>query len=235
MTAMVIFGKFCFSILHINFIRSPMPHFRWPYGTSKESNTVVLIGDAFQPLSYWKGFMPPPDWQNVMLDTHIYAMFSPQVSFLCLKLSFRLKEQIHFKGNEMSYSQHIQAACNHANDLSNAPLWVVVGEWTPAPNDCAKYLNGRGVGSRYEGTLPGSTRVGSCAGWTGNASTFSQSYKDFLRKHWEAQVITFEKGQGWIQWTWKAEQADEWSYQAGLANGWIPQYPTNFMYPGICG
>jgi glucan 1,3-beta-glucosidase len=111
-----------------------------------------------------------------------------------------------------------------------------VGDWTPAPNDCAKYLIGRGAGNRYEGTYPGSEsgRVGSCVGWTGNASTFSQEYKEFLRKYWEAQVIMFEKGQGWIQWTWKAEEADEWSYQAGLANGWIPQNPIDLMYPDIC-
>lgn len=135
----------------------------------------------------------------------------------------------------MSDSQHIESACSHAGDLTSSHLWVVVGEWTPAPNDCAKYLNGRGVGSRYEGTFPGSTRVGSCQGLTGNAATFSESYKDFLRKHWEAQVITFEKGQGWLQWTWKTEQTDEWSYQAGLLNGWIPPNPTNYLHPNICG
>ena len=70
---------------------------------------------------------------------------------------------------------------------------------------------------------------------SGKASTFSASYKTFLRKFWEAQTITYEKGgQGWIQWTWKAEEADEWSYQAGLKNGWIPQNPTNRQYPNIC-
>lgn len=100
--------------------------------------------------------------------------------------------------------------------------------------DCAKYLNGRGVGSRYDGSYPGSTRVGSCKGLTGDADGFSQSFKESLRQMWEAQVMTFEQGHGWIQWTWKTEIADEWSYQAGLANGWIPQDPTNFNYPDIC-
>jgi len=102
--------------------------------------------------------------------------------------------------------------------------------------DCARYLNGRGVGSRYDGTYRGSTRIGSCTGLTGSASTFSSSYKTFLRQTWEAQVIAFERGgQGWLMWTWKAESADEWSYQAGLANGWIPRNPTSFKYPNICG
>jgi len=108
--------------------------------------------------------------------------------------------------------------------------------------DCAKYLNGRDgktgrdVGSRYDGSYPGTSqsRVGSCDGLTGKASTFSSSYKTSLAKTWEAQAMSFEKSQGWIQWTWKAENADEWSYKAGLANGWIPQDPTNYQYPHIC-
>jgi glucan 1,3-beta-glucosidase len=118
-------------------------------------------------------------------------------------------------------------------------LLAVVGEWTPAANDCAKYLNGRGVGSRYDGTHPDAiaarVRVGSCTGLTGDASTFSAEYKAFLRQYWEAQVITYEKAGGWIQWTWKAEIADEWSYKAGLANGWIPQQPTDLKHRNICG
>lgn len=32
----------------------------------------------------------------------------------------------------------------------------------------------------------------------------------------------------------QAENADEWSYQKGLEGGWIPQDPTDRMYPGIC-
>lgn len=64
----------------------------------------------------------------------------------------------------------------------------------------AKYLNGRGIGARYDGTYPGSTRVGSCTGLTGQTSSFSASYKTFLRQFWEAQADVFETGQGWIQW-----------------------------------
>lgn len=119
--------------------------------------------------------------------------------------------------------------------------------------DCAKYLNGRGKGARYDGTFPGSPKVGSCASLTTNASKFSSSYKTLLRKMWEAQVTTFEKNAlGWVYCarlprplvrmtdsvragTWKTEQAPEWSYSAGLANGWIPVNPTDRTYPNICG
>ncbi|KAI0050559.1 glycoside hydrolase family 5 protein [Auriscalpium vulgare] len=192
---------------------------RFPDGTSQQSQTLVLLHDAFQPLSYWNGFQPPPTYQGVAMDTHIYQMFSQS-------------------NVALSNSDHISAACNEATNLvnfNNNGLWTIVGEWTPAMTDCAKYLNGRGVGARYDGSYPGSTKVGSCTGLTGSASSFSSAYKTFLRQSWEAQVITFEKASGWIQWTWKAESADDWSYQAGLAGGWIPQNPTNFQFPNICG
>lgn len=72
-----------------------------------------------------------------------------------------------------SNQQHIQAACNMASSLSSFDLWLIVGEWTPAATDCATYLNGLGVGARFDGSYPGSTRVGSCSGITGSSSTFS--------------------------------------------------------------
>ena len=42
-------------------------------------NTIVMIHDAFQSISYWNGFMPYPQYQGVILDTHIYQMFSDEV------------------------------------------------------------------------------------------------------------------------------------------------------------
>ncbi|KAH9947128.1 exo-beta-1,3-glucanase [Amylocystis lapponica] len=188
---------------------------RYPYGTSQESNTVLLYHDAFQPLSYWQNYQIPPDWQGVAFDTHIYQVFS--------------QTEV-----EYSDSQHISAACNMASTLNSFDLWLIVGEWAPAETDCAKYLNGRGIGSRYDGSYSGSTYVGSCNGRTGSGSSFSDSYKTFLSQFWSAQVVTYEQADGWLQWAWKAENADEWSYQAGLKYGWIPQNAANVPYPNIC-
>lgn len=187
---------------------------RYPYNSSTESNTVELIHDAFQSLSYWDGFMVD-GYDGVAMDTHIYQMFSD--------------EQVAY-----NYSQHIEEACSHGSSLADFDLWIIVGEWTPASTDCAKWLNGRGTGARYDGSMSGTTAVGSCTGKTGNATSFSSDYKTFMRQYWEAQVISYEKGSGWIQWTWKAENADDWSYQAGLKYGWIPQDPTDLEYPDIC-
>nr|GAT57439.1 glycoside hydrolase family 5 protein [Mycena chlorophos] len=180
---------------------------RYPYGTSQQSNTVELIHDAFQPLSYWDGLLTYPSYQGVAMDTHIYTIFSQAEE-------------------EMSPQEHIDTVCGKQDDLSSFDLWTIVGEWTPARQDCA----------RYDGSYPGSTAVGSCTGLSGSASTFSSSYKTYLRQFWEAQVISYEKGEGWIQWTWKTEAGtgEEWSYQVGLAEGWIPSDPTDLIYPDIC-
>jgi len=44
-------------------------------------NVAVMIHDAFQPISYWSGFMQPSDgYEGVLLDTHIYQVFSDDVS-----------------------------------------------------------------------------------------------------------------------------------------------------------
>jgi len=189
---------------------------RRPYGNAEESNTLVLLGDAFQGAGYWQGFMTGPNYAGVAMDVHLYQVFTDG--------EIGRTEQ-----------QHITAACGAKQEVAGFDKPVIVGEWTPAMTDCAKYLNGRGFGARYDGTFPGSKKVGTCLGITGKAATFSDEYKAFLRKTWEAQVITYEKGQGWMQWTWKTEVADEWAYQAGLVNGWIPKNPTDLMYPNICG
>lgn len=95
--------------------------------------------------------------------------------------------------NARTDEQHIQHACGNAHELSTFHLWTIVGEWCPAPTDCARYLNGRGLGARYDGSFPHSYYIGNCAEKTGDVSNYSASYKEFLRKYWEAQVSTFEK------------------------------------------
>jgi glucan 1,3-beta-glucosidase len=109
-----------------------------------------------------------------------------------------------------------QTACdfgiNTVGSYAASNLQTFVGEWTTSPHDCAKYLNGRGAGARYDGTFPGSTKHGDCGPLTGNRLKFSEEYKTFLRQFWEAQVTAFERGgQGWFYWTWKVS----WRVQVG--------------------
>jgi glucan 1,3-beta-glucosidase len=52
------------------------------YGNIREksANTLEMIHDAFQPLSDWNGWQRPPQYQGVAIDTHIYQMFTENVS-----------------------------------------------------------------------------------------------------------------------------------------------------------
>jgi glucan 1,3-beta-glucosidase len=81
--------------------------------------------------------------------------------------------------------------------------------WPPT-SDCAKYLNGFGIGARYDGTYPGTSFVGEC-GWQNDLSQWPASYKDDTRRYIEAQIAAFEsKTQGWFWWNFKTESAAEW-------------------------
>ncbi|KIM39880.1 glycoside hydrolase family 5 protein [Hebeloma cylindrosporum] len=179
----------------------------------------IMIGDAFLGVNSWTNFLTPPQGQGVMMDFHEYQIFSD------LEL-------------DRSFDDHINFACTYTQTLSSfssSNLWTVVGEWSNAMTDCAKWLNGRGVGARWDGTWFNSGQVhGNCSDFTGSYSSWTAQYRENLRKYWEVQVEVGEAVQGWVFWTWKAENADEWSYQKGLEGGWIPQDPTNRKYPGIC-
>lgn len=181
-------------------------------------NVKVMIGDAFLGVQSWTDFLTYPSAQGVFMDYHDYQIFSvPELS--------------------RSQDQHVAFACTLLPGLqsfANSNLWTLTGEWSTAITDCALWLNGRGVGSRWDGTYDSTPALGSCDGFTGDSSSFSSSYKAFLRKYWEVQVEIGESLQGWAYWTWKAENADEWSYQKGLEGGWIPMDPSDRLYPGLC-
>ncbi|KAI9876945.1 MAG: exo-1,3-beta-glucanase [Pleopsidium flavum] len=192
------------------------------WGTIRDSNgdTAVTIHDAFQDVvDYWNGFMNVQSGVNhVILDTHQYQIFDQgQVS--------------------QSPSQHVSSACAYgANKLSHVDKWTVVGEWTGAQTDCAKWLNGLGKGARYDGTLSGSSYVGSCNGkFTGTVAGLSADDKFNLRHFIEAQLDAYEKRTGWFFWTWKTESAPEWHMKDLLANGLFPQPLTSRQYPNQCG
>ncbi|KAI0722610.1 glycoside hydrolase [Earliella scabrosa] len=179
----------------------------------------IMISDAFLGVGSWNGFLNYPDAQGVLMDYHEYQIFN-------------------YNQLEMTRDEHINYSCQVLSTLENysrSNLYTVSGEWSNAITDCAKWLNGRGVGARWDGTWqPNQPRFGSCDGYSGDSSTWSDDYKRYLRRYFESQLAIGEAVQGWTFWTWKAENADEWSYQKGLEGGWIPRDPTDRMYPDIC-
>lgn len=163
------------------------------------------MSDAFR-LGAWWGFMPPPSFENVFLDTHIYHVFDNYLLSL-------------------TPAQHADFACTTSfPEIRNAPMWTVVGEWCLAFTDCALYLNGyRNPSlSRWQGELNGSPRYGSCVGLN-DSSTFTPEYKAQLKVFAQTQMSAYEQSRGWFFWTAKTEQAPQWDYIQGLKEGWIPK------------
>ncbi|KAI9884006.1 MAG: hypothetical protein M1823_004224 [Watsoniomyces obsoletus] len=183
------------------------------------SDVAVVIHDSFQDVLSWNGFMGSGSGPNpVILDTHQYQVFSP--------------DQV-----ALSPTTHVERACSFGRDkLRSVDKWTVVGEWSGAQTDCAKWLNGLGKGARYDGTFPNSFRVGDCAGkYQGTVDGLSSADKENIGRYIEAQLDAYEQGAGWIWWTWKTESAPEWDMQDLIAGGLFPQPLTNRRYPNQCG
>ncbi|KAL8755602.1 MAG: hypothetical protein Q9184_004747 [Pyrenodesmia sp. 2 TL-2023] len=183
---------------------------------SASSDFAVVFSDAFQDFSsYWNDF--GSGLNDLMQDTHQYQIFSP--------------EQVG-----RSPSDHVSAACALGPKLASTNKWTIVGEWTGAQTDCAKWLNGLGKGARYDGTFPDSSYTGSCEGkYTGTVAGLSSDDKNNLRSFIEAQLDAYEQRSGWVFWTWKTESAPEWNMKDLIAGGLFPQPLNSRQLPGQCG
>jgi glucan 1,3-beta-glucosidase len=130
--------------------------------------------------------------------------------------------------------EHRQLVCNNAAIWSNSDKWLVVGEWSAAHTDCATYLNGFGIGARYDGTFPGSTFHGSCTR-KNNVADWNDDARGDVRGFIEAQLETFEKhANGWFFWNFKTEGAHDWDAFALLDAGLFPQPLTDRKFGPIC-
>ncbi|KAF2755460.1 glucan 1,3-beta-glucosidase precursor [Pseudovirgaria hyperparasitica] len=185
------------------------------WGNLRDNNVAITFHDAFQGVTSW-GNWGSGMW-NLLLDTHHYEIFDQsQVS--------------------MDPNAHIATACDFGRQMASTGKWTIAGEFTGGITDCAKWLNGLGKGARYDGTLAGSSHVGSCDGkYTGTVAGLSNDDKYNIGRFIEAQLDAYEKATGWIFWTWKTESAPEWDMQDLLANGLFPQPLTARKYPGQCG
>lgn len=173
------------------------------WGNLKDSNVAVVFHDAFQGVTSWGGW--GAGMWNLMIDTHHYQIFdNGQVS--------------------QSPDDHIRQACDFGNQMASTGKWTIAGEWTGAITDCAKWLNGKNKGARYDGTFGGASRAGDCVGKsTGSVAGLSDADKSNIGRYIEAQLDAYEKASGWVFWTWKNEAAPEWHMKDLLANGLFPQ------------
>jgi len=97
-------------------------YYRRSYDEVRRYNdiAVVAVHDAFIALNNWFYFRDDPHYFWVMLDTHLYQVFSPEWA-------------------NLSCQEHARLPCRVWQTIpeSNDKLWTVVGEWSLAtPNPC---------------------------------------------------------------------------------------------------
>lgn len=105
---------------------------------------------------------------------------------------------------EQSKPSYIATSCSDTfGGGDNNP--IIVGEWSLA------------VGDQQEGTPE----------WS------PSNNKDFYKQWWGAQVQAYEKGMGWVFWSWKAQLGDDyrWSYRAAVEAQVVPENPDEA--PGL--
>ncbi|KAL3447953.1 glycoside hydrolase superfamily [Aspergillus insuetus] len=178
-------------------------------------DATLVIHDGFLQTEGWNGFLTG---QGVVMDTHHYEVFeNGQLA--------------------MNIDEHVNSACQFGSQhLQAVDKPVVVGEWTGALTDCTKYLNGKGVGVRYEGTLYSAAPLGACGSKSvGSVAGLSPEEIVNTRRFIEAQLDAYELRNGWVFWTWKTEGAPGWDMQDLLVNGVFPQPLTDRQYPNQCG
>jgi glucan 1,3-beta-glucosidase len=183
------------------------------WGNLRDSNVAVTFHEAFEGVDAWNSW--GSGMWDLLLDTHHYQVFDNGMV-------------------SQSPDAHIKQACDFAGQMTSTGKNTISGEWTGGMTDCAKWLNGKNKGSRYEGTLNGASKTGDCAGKsTGSVAALSSDDKYNIGRFIEAQLTAYEKAAGWIFWTWKTEGAPEWDMQDLLKNGLFPS-PVGDMSKRKC-
>ncbi|KIO27886.1 glycoside hydrolase family 5 protein [Tulasnella calospora MUT 4182] len=188
-------------------------------GTGAGKGPWISIHDAFRGLSAYKDFLPGHD--RIALDTHPYLMFGAP--------------------DRTPLSNQINKPCTQwaagMNSSWNDFGFTLAGEFSLGVNDCGRWINGVGQGTRWEGTYQGGDGTnGDCTEWNDYAS-WTQDRKDDFKT---LAMNSFDALGHWFFWTWKIGassitgkiETPMWSYSLGLKEGWIPEDPSQAV--GAC-
>jgi glucan 1,3-beta-glucosidase len=188
------------------------------YDTVREnSNLTVVFSDALAEMDTWEHLLlinGSTPYGNFYFDKHEYPALMPDL----------IRRPIENKVN---------AVCQEGMILKSSKLPVVVGEWSAALTDCAKYYNGVGVGHYFDGTIPNVPPGGDCD----HQNDINQWTIDELnnhRRYVESQLEAWEQAGGWFFSNYKTEDAVSFDFVDLVKTGIIP-FPLNQRkYPGIC-
>ena len=179
----------------------------------EKSNNWFVYHDAFLPAPFWSNFMNEPEYKDTVLDHHRYEVFDPT----------QLRESI---------DGHITSIKLLVGEFLRLPKIQIVGEWSAALTDCCKWLNGVGRGARYDNSFAGTGVIGQCR-FSNDFTKMTAEDKVNTRRIIEAQLDIYNQTNGFFYWTWKTENAIEWS-MSDLANiGLFPVPLHDRKYPRV--
>lgn len=144
---------------------------------------MISYHDGFNSLQSWAGFLSGAD--RIALDTHPYFAFGD--------------------ASAAPVSSYAPQACQTWGPMMN-DSWTnfgvtAAGEFSLATNDCGLFVNGVGLGTRYEGTFNGGTGpgVGQCEQWD-NWESWTPDIKSQMQQFGTSSMDAL---QNWFFWTWK--------------------------------
>lgn len=169
----------------------------------KYSKNNFVFHDAFMEPGFWGNKMKSP---RTVLDHHRYEVFNTE----------QLKESVE---------EHINSIKNIVDQMKQVPHVQVMGEWSAALTDCAHWLNGVGRGARYDNTFQGNGFIGGCT-FSNDYSKLTNTDKVNTMKIIKAQLHLYSQLNGFFFWTWKTENAVEWSLEKLNELGLFPHPAT---------
>lgn len=127
---------------------------------------MISFHEGFVGPAGWAGFLPGAD--RIALDVHPYICFGTQSS--------------------ASMASQAAAPCTSWGSMMNTSMTAfgltTAGEFSNAINDCGLFVNGVGLGSRYDGTYVSGgpwPKVGDCDQWT-DYQSWDQNMKDSTKQ-----------------------------------------------------
>lgn len=168
---------------------------------AKQIQADLYFHDGFNSFQEWEDFLP---YSKLNMDHHVYEVFT--------------NEQV-----SMNLSQHLNNFEN-IGTLLRQEHQSIVGEFSGALTDCTKYINGDGIGARYDGSIEG-TKSGSCQGHE-DFGTWTDQAIDDTKKYIETQMKVYSgNSRGWIWWCCKTENTIEWDWRKGIDWGYKHHCP----------
>jgi glucan 1,3-beta-glucosidase len=207
------------------------------------SENWFLVQEGFMPVGYWNVHLNN-NYSNVSLPyvKNISSTYLKDNYFHGIVIDHHHYEVFTDVQLENSSEERVNDIIKYSKALNQEQQYhpSLVGEWSGAITDCAKWLNGVGTGARYDGTFSTdqlnrrstlSPRDSPTCSNVRKYSDMSKQHRADIRRFIEIQLISYEMDTaGWIFWNYKTEDAIEWDFKKLVEKKLFPYPFDDYMY-----